>query len=159
MMKLFFLRISFCKSAKAHTLIEMVTIITILGILAAVLVPKIHTIGTLAKENATRKEMVELQKAIMGDGEYRGYFQDKGSLPANLSDLYAAQEVGYNPFLQTGGRGSYISSANIDGGSVDMLEDAWGIAYSWNSGTGVITSSGADKAVGGGDDITLDVNG
>jgi type II secretory pathway pseudopilin PulG len=146
---------------KAHTLIEMVAIITILGILAAAIVPRIQNISLTAKTNATQKEMVELQKAIMGDGEYRGYYQDNGSLPANLSDLYGTQDAGYNPFLQTGGnRGTYISDADVDGdGIADMLQDAWGTTYGWDSGTGVITSNGPDEAVGGGDDITVDVDG
>jgi type II secretory pathway pseudopilin PulG len=146
---------------KAHTLIEMVAIITILGILAAVIVPRIQNISLTAKTNATQKEMVELQKAIMGDGDYRGYYEDNDSLPANLSDLYGIQEAGYNPFLQTGGRrGTYISDADVDGdGTADILQDAWGTAYGWDSGTGVITSGGPDLAIGGGDDITVDVDG
>ncbi|MBN1492906.1 MAG: hypothetical protein JW938_02025 [Candidatus Omnitrophica bacterium] len=145
-----------------HTLFEMVAIITILGVLAAVIIPKIYDITDTSKTNATQKEMVELQKAIMGDGDFRGYFDDTGSLPANLSDLYAAAEASYNPFLQTGGRrGTYVSDADVDGvGGADILQDAWGNAYGWDAGTGVITSGGPNGVIGtGGDDITLDVNG
>jgi type II secretory pathway pseudopilin PulG len=159
MMNLLHPRIHSRKRIKAHTLIEMVAIITILGILAAVIVPRIQNISLAAKTSATQKEMVELQKAIVGDGEYRGFYDDNSSLPANLSDLYGIQDPGYNPFLQTGGRrGTYISEADVDGdGTADMLQDAWGTAYGWDSGTGVITSGGPDQAIGGGDDITVDV--
>ena len=151
------------KTTQAHTLFEMVAIITILGVLAAVIIPSIQNITETSKTKATEKEMVELQKAIMGSGEFRGYYQDKGSLPANLSDLYAGEEVGsYNPFLQVGGRrGTYVSDADVDGvGGADILQDAWGNAYGWNSGTGIITSGGPDGNIGtAGDNITLDVNG
>ncbi|MFC1808644.1 type II secretion system protein [Candidatus Omnitrophota bacterium] len=145
-----------------HSLFEMITIIVILGILAAAIIPKVHDISKTAKINSTEKELVELQIAIMGNDDFRGYYEDVGSLPANLSDLYGGQEAGYNPFLQTGGRrGNYISDADVDGnGTADMLEDGWGIAYGWVAGTGVITSGGPDETIGvGGDDITLDVNG
>ncbi len=149
------------KNPKGHTLVEMVTIITILGILAAVIIPRIQNISVTAKENATKKEMIELQKAIMGDGDFRGYYEDKGSLPANLSDPFAGEEVGaYNPFLQTGGRrGTYVSDVDLDqSGTADVLEDGWGNAYDWDQATGVITSGGPNGVIGtGGDDITLDV--
>ena len=56
-------------------------------------------------------------------------------MPATLDLLHAGAEVGsYNPFLQAGGRrGTYISDADVDGGGADMLEDAWGNDYGWNS--------------------------
>lgn len=148
---------------KGFTLLELVTVLILIGILSAIAIPAFHNIHTEARIKATFQEMKELQKAIMGDSEFRGYMQDVGALPTNLSDLYGAQAGGYNPFLQTGGsRGGYISDVDGDGNGVaDILEDAWGHPYAWDSATGVLYSFGPNGSNdgGGGDDIVLDVDG
>ena len=147
-------------SQLAFSLLELVIVIVVLSILGAIVIPRIGTIDEDARTRAAYGEMVELQKAIMGDKDFRGYRSDVGALPTALTDLLAAQSGSYNPFIQSQSRGDYISEADTDSsGTADILEDPWGTDYQWNSATGVITSHGPDQGSGGGDDITLDVDG
>ena len=55
------------KSKAGFTLIELVIIIIILGIVAAVAIPKFGTLTEEAKANATREEIRRIKTAIIGD--------------------------------------------------------------------------------------------
>ncbi len=134
------------------TLVELVIIIVVLGILAAVAIPKFAGISDSSKETATRKEMLEIKRAIIGNPEivaggrlvYPGFEGDIGSLPDELDDL--AHKPGslltYNRLTRLGWNGPYIDSA---GG--EFLTDAWGMAYVYDRTNRRIMS------VGGGDTL------
>jgi len=118
------------------TLIELVIIIVILGIVAAVAIPRFQDMATSSRTTASREEMRALKQAIVGNpdvvagGELvdRGFEGDIGAVPQ--------QRLGWN--------GPYIDSAQ--GG---YLRDAWDIAYVYQPGSRRIIS------IGGPDSITV----
>ena len=76
-------------NVSGFTLVELVIIIVILGIVAAVAVPKFGTLTENSKITATKDEITRLKTAIIGDsrvvsgGEYvnRGFEGDVGHAP------------------------------------------------------------------------------
>lgn len=142
-----------CRAA-GFTLVELVIIIVILGILAAVAVPKFADMSDTSKDVATRKEMNELRRAIVGSPEIvaggrlanAGFEGDIGRLPDRLEDLAVRPDSiqPYNRLTRLGWNGPYIDQT---GGS--YLTDAWGAAYMYNPALRQLQS------VGGGDTIAV----
>ena len=134
------------------TLIELVIVIVILGIVAAVAIPRFGDFTESAKIEATHEEMGRLKKAIIGDpsvvagGKFvsKGYEGDVGSPPSALVELVAkpgSVDI-YNKFSGLGWNGPYIDSS---GGK--YLTDAWGVAYSYDATARTIISSGGASPI------------
>jgi general secretion pathway protein G len=69
---------------RGFSLLELLAVVTILGIIAVVVVPRISTSSATAKTNANKQNIAEINSAVE-----RWYFE-KGSYPANdLSDIGA----------------------------------------------------------------------
>lgn len=146
---------------KGFTLIELVMAIVILGILAAVAVPRVGSIIDNSRINTTKSNMGTLKQALLGDPDARthgvatdkGYIGDVGYAPIQLQDLVVkpAADPAWNRFLGTGWNGPYI----IDDGTGNYLKDAWGNALVYDRVGKKIISSGPDGVQGTGDDITL----
>jgi prepilin-type N-terminal cleavage/methylation domain-containing protein len=129
------------------TLIELVIIIVVLGILAAVAVPKFTSMSTSAKIAATKEELVSLRVALVGNpsaisgGEYinRGFEGDVGYLPSHLQDLVTKPDsiATYNRLTRIGWNGPYV-----DGSNASYLSDAWGVGYVYEPGSRRIRSTG-----------------
>lgn len=140
--------------ADGFTLVEIVIIIVVLGILAAVAVPKFADMSDSSREAATRKEMTELQRAIVGSPDVvaagrlvsGGFEGDIGHLPGRLDDLVLRPDSisVYDRFSRLGWNGPYIDSS---GGS--FRTDAWGVAYIYEPGSRRL------KSIGGGDTIEV----
>lgn len=140
------------KSETGFTLVELVIIIIVLGIVAAVAIPKIGDIISSSKTTATKEEMQRLKGAIMGNsavasgGRFsdRGYRGDVGSFPPNLTALVTkpASVAAWNPYTRLGWNGPYIDST---GG--DYLKDAWGASYVYDSTARAITSTGSGSSI------------
>ena len=134
------------------TLIELVVIIIVLGIVAAVAIPKLGTVVSDSKTTTTRAEMLRLKSAIVGDpsvtagGRYvnKGYYNDVGALPTTLADLAVkpGAVATYNKFTGLGWNGPYIDST---GG--DYLKDSWGVSYTYSAGSRTITSTGSGSSI------------
>lgn len=129
-------------------MIELVIIIVVLGIVAAVAIPKFTDIAESSRVNATRQEMVALKRAIVGNpgatagGEYidRGFEGDIGFVPSQLLDLAKKPDsvAAYNKLTRLGWNGPYIDSSGSN-----YLKDAWEISYSYDpSGRAIISSGG-----------------
>ncbi len=134
-------------SQHGFTLIELVIIIVILGILAAVAVPKFTGLTESSKFTATKQELRNLKLAIVGDpsvvagGEFvsRGYEGDVGFPPSLLVDLVVKPDSvsSYNKLTRLGWNGPYI-----EGSDNSYLTDAWGNSYRYTSGSRTMISDG-----------------
>ena len=128
------------------TLIEMVMVIAVLGIMAAVAIPVIGTFITSAQETATKDEMRVLVRAIAGSDEAkdRGFEGDVGFAPSSLVDLVRKPDsvATWDPFLDLGWNGPYLDSSGSD-----YLRDAWDSAYVYNPGARTIESIGSGTSI------------
>lgn len=128
------------------TLIELVIVIVVLGIIAAVAIPKFGNFAENSKINATKEEMIALKRAIVGNpaavsgGAYidRGFEGDVGFAPSSLTDLVIkpGSVSVYNQLTRLGWNGAYIDSS---GG--DYIKDAWGDNYVYSFASRTITST------------------
>ncbi len=139
------------------TLIEVILVIVLLGLLAAVAANVVTNAASQARFDETRKEMDSLKHAIIGNPELVnegirsdfGFVGDIGRLPNSLDELVNQGALpAWNSSTGMGWHGLYIKS-NFQENPNDYKVDAWGNNYSYDSGTGVITSLGADGAAGG----------
>jgi general secretion pathway protein G len=145
---------------RGYTLLELVAVLLLIGLVAAVAVPKVIDLLGPSKKSLTEKEMLNLKRAVVGNpdlvaaGGYtqRGYEGDVGALPSALSDLVTkpAAVPSWDPWNKKGWNGPYI-----DDQSGGYLQDAWGTNYAYNRSARTITSYGPDRAAGGGDDIVV----
>ncbi len=129
------------------TLIELVIVMVVLAIVAAVAIPRMGDVAENSKITTTKEEMRRLKVAILGDPSLssagkltsRGYSGDVGALPGALVDLTIkpGSVSVYNKFTRLGWNGPYVDSANGD-----FLKDAWGANYTYNAGARTITSTG-----------------
>ena len=115
------------------TLVELLVVITILGILAAVAVQNVMQHIETARITATRTSIAEIEKACQIYS-----MQHNGKFPNAIEDLTASTET------QEG----LLKEGNIT--------DAWGTAFQFTK-TGKkikITSAGPDGEFGTADDLT-----
>ncbi len=138
------------------TLIEVIVVIAVVSILAAMAVPYAVKFLDQAREEATRKQVLEMNRAIFGDpgGPTAGYLGNMGSLPAVLSRLNTQGPQAGRTYgtlgVKYGWDGPYV---NVGFSAGAYLVDGWGTNLLYNAATGQITSNGPNRVAGGGDDI------
>ena len=134
---------------EGFTLIEVLLVIIVIGIMAAVAFKSMEQTLDNSRWDATTQEMEKLSWAIVGNPSffvngYRsdfGYVGDVGSLPPNLDALFT------NPGGYSTWKGPYVQN-NFTQNLNDYKTDAWGNLYTYTGGL-TITSSGS-----GGNSIT-----
>ncbi|MEZ5359122.1 MAG: prepilin-type N-terminal cleavage/methylation domain-containing protein [Candidatus Zixiibacteriota bacterium] len=142
-----------CRTQQGFTLIELVMIIVVLGIIAAVAIPKMGNMTESSKISATKAEMMMLKKAIVGNpqavagGRFVdvGFEGDVGHPPVSLSELGAKPDTvaAYNKFTRLGWNGPYVDTSGSE-----YLTDAWGTGYVYDaSGRRLVSIGGADSIV------------
>ncbi|MCP4704749.1 MAG: prepilin-type N-terminal cleavage/methylation domain-containing protein [candidate division Zixibacteria bacterium] len=121
------------KSNSGYSLIEMVVVIIIIGIIAAVTMKSLGKATEVSRTEETKKEMELLSYAIAGNPDLIangsrsdfGYIGDVGAMPANWDALVT------NPGGYTSWDGPYIKDEFASGtGDTEFKLDAWGQQYS-----------------------------
>jgi general secretion pathway protein G len=72
---------------KGFSLIEMVIVILILGIIAAVAAPRMFDTATTAEQNTTRQQLAVLRNAIEMYRARSGIYPTAGNLPLAMADM------------------------------------------------------------------------
>ena len=130
-------------SEKGFTLIEVLLVIIVIGIMAAVAFKSMDVVLDNSRWDATTQEMEKLSWAIAGNPDLFangvradfGYVGDVGSLPPNLDALIT------NPGGYTTWRGPYIRN-DFNQNPDDYKTDAWGNLYTYTGGV-TIASNGS----------------
>jgi len=158
--------------AGGFTLIELILILVLLGLLAAVAVPRFFDLGGQARINVTKERLEHIKRAILGDpsavsgGTFSapGYWGDMGRLPSTLGELSTqGGQPAWNKFTRRGWNGPYIESS--------QFTDAWGNAICFrtapcaspcpavatSSRSFTLQSAGPDGILCNSDDLTLDI--
>jgi prepilin-type N-terminal cleavage/methylation domain-containing protein len=134
------------RSCGGFTLTELVIVIAVLGIVAAISIPVIGTFIASAGETATKDELRTLARAIAGSNELtdRGFEGDVGFPPSSLSDLVSKPDsiAPWDAFLDVGWNGPYVDST---GG--EYLRDAWDSAYVYDPAARTIVSVGSGSSI------------
>lgn len=123
------------------TLVELVVVVMILGILAAVAAPKLLSTSTTATENGIKQTLAVVRDAI------ERHAADKGYLPATNTPTEAGFLADIGPYL----RGQFpicpiLENRNIavGGGTGDLGADTTptsGWKYSWATGQFIVNSA------------------
>lgn len=129
------------RDQQGFTLVELMVVVIILGILAAIAVPQFLNKTEAARENATMATLSSIKSAIdvwANDYDNGG----KGKYPKDEAEL-----------------GNALNAAGI---TWNGLKDGWGRSYHYSVKDDqteyVIFSHGKDGNIGGGDDITAGHN-
>ncbi len=127
-------------------------VIVVLGLVAAIVVPRMGGLSESSRINATKSEMLMLKRAIIGNpsavsgGRYFdvGFEGDVGHPPTALSELGDKPDTipAYDKFTRIGWNGPYVDTSNGE-----YLTDAWGMAYVYNPGSRTIMSVGGSDTL------------
>ncbi len=129
------------KSEKGFSLIELIVVLVILGLLAAVVGPRVYDKLAKGKDQIARIQIKELEGAL------QLYSFDMGHFPTSSEGLEALVR---NPGNTDSWKGPYLSKS-------ELPKDPWGRLYGYRCpgmhGDFDLFSSGADGSEGGDDDI------
>ena len=70
-------------SRVGFSLLELLAVVTILGIIAVIVIPRINSSSTTAKQNSCYQNRAEINSAV------ERYYFENGALPANTAALSA----------------------------------------------------------------------
>jgi general secretion pathway protein G len=164
------------KTRSGFTLVEVIVILVVVSILAALAIPVALRIFERTAEDTTREEMENIRKAILGDvqklqGSFRndfGYLGDIGCLPSttigDLDRLITQGSLSAWSFDSTkqagaGWKGPYITGTPGE----DFKKDQLGNDYIYTPAAGAcpltatLTSNGPDGLPSTADDITVNI--
>jgi general secretion pathway protein G len=128
------------RSEKGFSLIELIVVLVILGLLAAVVAPRVYDKLAKGKEQIAKIQIKELE------GGLQLFSFDMGRYPNSAEGL---ESLVRNPGNNDAWKGPYLAK--------DLPRDPWGRVYVYRSpglhGDYDLFSCGADGAEGGDDDI------
>ncbi len=134
------------KSAQAFTLVELLVVIVVLAILAAVVVPRFMGAGDRSREAALKSDLKVLRNAVSL------FYADCGSFPAQLSDLAATSAPAKGK--DKAGSDKNITAGDWNGPYVESVPNdpiaGAAFTYSVASGSvGKVTSSASGNGLDG----------
>ena len=122
------------KRCKAFSLLELLAVITLLGIIAVVVIPRIAISSSSAKLTADRQNIAEINSAV------ERYYWETGNWPANdLSDIKA--NLNYFP--------QGIPTCPVDGSTYALdptTKRVTGHSHTSNS-SGLVTTTSTDPTI------------
>ncbi|MGD1954772.1 MAG: type II secretion system major pseudopilin GspG [Sphingomonadales bacterium] len=125
------------RSQSGYTLLELLVVLVVLGLLAAIATPQLLRLLGGAKSDAAQVQLDALSASL----EY--YFLDMGAYPTQDQGLTALWQ---RPGESSGWNGPYVQKQS-------QLEDPWGRAYiyrfSSDTGNAELVTLGADGKEGG----------
>lgn len=146
---------------KGFTLVEVIVIIAVIAILAALIIPVMYKSVEQEKYKRAASDLKNIYNAIFGDGENNfGYHGDMGNIPPDLRclavpsadtcDRPTPQEYPSGSGVIIGWKGPYYSPQRID--SNGFFLDPWGNPYQMTPLTGTsvqwrLASAGPDGQI------------
>lgn len=132
---------------RGFTFVEVVLVIVILGIIAAVATSSLENVVDNSRHLEAQQELERLSDAIVGEADLisggartdYGYVGDVGALPANLDNLVT------NPGGYTTWNGPYVRD-NFSENTDDFKTDPWNTEYVYTGGL-TIQSTGSGSNI------------
>lgn len=139
-------RINAIRGRRAFTLVELLIVLIIIAVLAAVVVPKFASSGLRSKESALKADLKLYRNAI------ELFRHDTGAYPAKLDDLAATSAPATG--LDSTGSSKAIAAADWKGPYVNAIEKdpVSGAAFNYattSPNVGKVTSSASGTASDG----------
>ncbi len=131
------------KSRKGFTLVELLVVIVVLAVLAAIVLPKFVGAGTRSKESALKSDLKLIRNAITL------FYNDTGAYPASLAALAATTAPASG--LAPDGTTKAINAADWHGPYLDSIpnDPVSGSAFIYSTAdgsVGKVTSSATGNA-------------
>jgi general secretion pathway protein G len=128
------------RNKPGFTLVELLVVIVVLAILAAIVLPKFMQSSARSKESALKSDLKLIRNAI-------SLFQtDIGKYPNTLADLAETEKTKVK-----GADGAVVNAADWHGPYIDSVvtDPISGAAFTYDNTTGKVTSSAAGTALDG----------
>ena len=107
-----------CPAHPAFSLLEMVTVVLIIGVVAAIAVPRFTNAADNARNSALREDLVVMREAI------ELYYIDHGAYPSGTGAVVATQLT-----TEIGGFGPYVSEIPPAPVGINHGETSIGISF------------------------------
>lgn len=155
------------KHPRGFTLIEIILVLVLLAVLAAIAVPRYVDLTGAGKRNVTQERMNNMRRAIMGDPtanvggrfSYAGFRGDLNQIPSPLSQLTTQGALpAWDKFTRRGWNGPYVDTAQLNDGWANPITIGGFDGSGVNGRTFTLRSAGPDGISGNADDIVLTVN-